>query len=111
MQFVPGTHKLGVVPHEKHQYYLQIADDYLKPHEKDAIDIELNPGDIVLFSNLLFHRGLPNLTKAVRWSMDWRYQDANQETLRKEKGHIARSKKHPESAIHNAQEWTDARFQ
>lgn len=111
MQFVPGTHKLGVVPHEKREHYLEIADAYLKPHEKDAIDIELVPGDIVLFSNLLFHRGLPNLTKAVRWSMDWRYQDANQDTLRKEKGHIARSKKHPESAIHNAQEWTSARFE
>jgi ectoine hydroxylase-related dioxygenase (phytanoyl-CoA dioxygenase family) len=111
MQFVPGTHKLGVVPHEKHQYYLQIADEYLKPREKDAIDIELNPGDIVLFHNLLFHRGLPNHTNSIRWSMDWRYQDANQDTLRKEKGHIARSRKHPESAIHNAQEWTSARFQ
>jgi ectoine hydroxylase-related dioxygenase (phytanoyl-CoA dioxygenase family) len=111
MQFVPGTHKLGVVPHEKHQYYLQIADEYLKPREKDVIDIELDPGDIVLFHNLLFHRGLPNHTKSIRWSMDWRYQDANQDTLRKEKGHIARSKKHPESAIHNAQEWTSARFE
>lgn len=111
MQFVPGTHKLGVVPHEKKKYYLEIADDYLKPREKDAIDIEMNPGDIVLFSNLLFHRGLPNLTKAVRWSMDWRYQDANQDTLRKEKGHIARSRQNPESAINSAKEWTDAVFE
>jgi ectoine hydroxylase-related dioxygenase (phytanoyl-CoA dioxygenase family) len=111
MQFVPGTHKLGVVPHEKKKYYLEIADEYLKPREKDAIDIELDPGDIVLFSNLLFHRGLPNLTKAVRWSMDWRYQDANQDTLRKEKGHIARSRQNPESAINSAKEWTDAIFE
>lgn len=111
MQFVPGTHKLGVVPHEKKKYYLEIADEYLKPREKDAIDIEMNPGDIVLFSNLLFHRGLPNLTKAVRWSMDWRYQDANQDTLRKEKGHIARSRQNSESAINSAKEWTDAVFE
>jgi ectoine hydroxylase-related dioxygenase (phytanoyl-CoA dioxygenase family) len=111
MQFVPGTHKLGVVPHEKKKYYLEIADEYLKPREKDAIDIELDPGDIVLFSNLLFHRGLPNLTKAVRWSMDWRYQDANQDTLRKEKGHIARSRRNPESAINSEKEWTDAIFE
>lgn len=111
MQFVPGTHKLGVVPHEKHKYYLQIADEYLKPREKDAVDIELDPGDIVLFSNLLFHRGLPNHTKAVRWSMDWRYQDATQDTLRKEKGHIARSRQNPDSAISSAKEWTDAHFE
>jgi ectoine hydroxylase-related dioxygenase (phytanoyl-CoA dioxygenase family) len=111
MQFVPGTHKLGVVPHEKHQYYLQIADEYLKPREKDAIDIELNPGDIVLFHNLLFHRGLPNHTKSIRWSMDWRYQDANQNTLRKEKGHLARSCQNPDRVIKSAKEWTDARFE
>jgi len=111
MQFVPGTHKLGVLPHEKRKHYLEIAAEYLKPREKEAIDIELDPGDIVLFSNLLFHRGLSNLTKAVRWSLDWRYQDANQDTLRKEKGHIARSRQNPDSAIKSAKEWTDARFE
>src|SRR3990172_1242909 len=29
MQFIPGTHKLGVVPHERRQYYLEIARDHL----------------------------------------------------------------------------------
>jgi len=77
---------------------------------KDAVNIETEPGDVVLFSNLLFHQGLPNRTKAVRWSSDWRYQDATQPTLRKEKGHLARSRKHPELAVGSAQEWTRLSF-
>lgn len=110
MQFVPGTHSLGMVPHEEKQYYLEIAQEYLKPREADAVDIELEPRDIVLFHNLLFHRGLPNLSQGIRWSLDWRYQDATQETLRKEQGHLARSRKNPANVISTAQEWADAHF-
>ena len=29
----------------------------MKQHEDRAIDVECEPGDVVLFSNLLFHRG------------------------------------------------------
>ncbi len=110
MQFVPGTHRLGVVPHEEKQYYLEIAQEYLKPREADAMDVELDPGDIVLFHNLLFHRGLPNLSQGIRWSLDWRYQDAAQDTLRKEQGHLARSLSKPDDVISTAQEWADAHF-
>ena len=60
MQFVPGTHKLGTVPHESREYYLEIARESLDPYVKSAIDVELDPGDVVLFKNLLFHRGQPN---------------------------------------------------
>ena len=45
----------------------------------------------MLFSNLLFHQGLPNRSRTVRWNLDWRYQDARQPTLREDQGHIARS--------------------
>ena len=57
MEFIPGSHKWGVVPHEKDEYYLRIHDDYIKPVEVDAVRIEILPGDVVIFSNLLFHRG------------------------------------------------------
>jgi phytanoyl-CoA hydroxylase len=110
MQFIPGTQKLGVVPHERRQYYLEIARDVLAPIEGEAINIELDPGDVVLFHNLLFHRGLPNHSQQIRWSADWRYQDATQPTLRKENGHIARSRSHPEQAVQNAQQWSSLTF-
>lgn len=111
MQFVPGTHKLGVVEHERRQYYLEIAENEIAPRIDEAIDIEVDPGDVVLFHNLLFHRGLPNLSKTIRWSFDWRYQDATQDTFRKEIGHIARSRQNPETAIKSPAEWGAASWQ
>lgn len=110
MQFIPGTHRLGVVPHLQKQYYLEIADDHLRPHLHRAIDIELDPGDAVLFHNLLFHQGLPNRADHIRWSADWRYQDATQMTLRKENGHLARSRQTPELAVSGNQDWANRSF-
>ena len=110
MQFVPGSHKLGLMPHFEKQFYLEIVPEKLKPHLTDAVSIELDPGDIVLFSNLLFHCGLPNPSDGIRWSCDWRYQDATQSTAREHVGHIARSRKNPSSAVQSAEEWARLTF-
>lgn len=110
MQFIPGTQRLGAVRHERRQYYLEIAPDVLAPLEGQAVNIELDPGDIVLFHNLLFHRGLPNHSQQIRWSADWRYQDATQPTLRKENGYIARSRSHPQQAVQSAAQWAALTF-
>jgi phytanoyl-CoA hydroxylase len=110
MQFIPGTHCLGAVPHEQRRHYLEIAPDYLDLRMEQAVAIELDPGDVVLFHNLLFHRGLPNHSRTVRWSLDWRYQDATQPTMREHTGHIARSRAHPERAVNSAEEWARLSF-
>jgi len=110
MQFIPGTHRLGVVPHERRQYYLEIASDHLDPRTNQAVCVEVDPGDVVLFHNLLFHQGLPNRSKTVRWSLDWRYQDATQPTMRATKGHIARSRRDPASAVQDAKQWAGLSF-
>jgi len=110
MQFIPGTHKLGIVPHVQKKHYLEVASEFLVPRIAQAVPIELDPGDVVLFHNLLFHQGLPNQTEKIRWSLDWRYQDATQSTLRKENGHIARSRSHPEHAVQNAAQWASLSF-
>lgn len=110
MQFIPRTHQLGPVPHEKREYYLEISPATLEPHLNQVIPVELDPGDVVLFHNLLFHRGLPNHSSQIRWSMDWRYQDATQSTLRKENGHLARSRSHPEQIVQNAAHWASLTF-
>ena len=110
MQFIAKTHTLGVVPHRKEQYYLQIEDEHLNPWLDKAVDIEMDPGDVVLFNNLLFHMGLPNKSGTVRWSVDWRYQDATQSTLRGRSGHIARSRAHPENEVKSAEQWARLTF-
>ena len=110
MQFIPGTHKLGIVPHVDRGHYLEIVEDALKPYLDDALDIAVDPGDVVLFSNLLFHMGQPNKSPTIRWSCDWRYQDARQSTMHAERGHIARSRSSPESAVKSADQWAEQMF-
>jgi len=111
MQFIPGTHRLGVVPHETRRHYLEIAAAFLQPRLKEAVSIEMDPGDVVLFHNLLFHSGLPNRSATIRWSLDWRYQDATQPTMRPLNGHLARSRSHPESVVRTAGEWAGLSLQ
>jgi len=111
MQFVPGSHCQGLVPHEKETYYLKISDAVIGPVEGGAVNIEVDPGDVVVFSNLLFHRGLPNRSAQVRWSMDFRYQDATQPTLRLTQGHLLRSRLRPEGVVRDAAHWAQLRFQ
>jgi ectoine hydroxylase-related dioxygenase (phytanoyl-CoA dioxygenase family) len=110
MRFIPGTHRLGVVPHEQRPHYLEIAQEYLEPRLDQAVPIEVDPGDVVLFHNLLFHQGLPNHSRTIRWSLDWRYQDATQPTMRAERGHIARSRRDPASAVRSEEEWAGLSF-
>ena len=105
MQFVAGSHTLGLLPHVQREYYLEIPEEHIAPHAERIVDVELDPGDVVLFHNMLCHRNLPNLTNTVRWSLDWRYQDPAQPTLRAEQGYIARSRREPETAVRSASEW------
>jgi phytanoyl-CoA hydroxylase len=105
MEIVPGTHRQGVVRHEKDEYYLRIADDVILPLEDRAVAIECEPGDVVLFSNLVFHRGLPNVSDHIRWSLDFRYQDATQSTMRAQKGHLMRSRIEPRAAVRDPAHW------
>ena len=110
MQFIPGTHLLGAVPHEGRTHYLEIVQTTLAPLLDKAVDIVLDPGDVVLFHNMLFHQGLPNRSGEIRWSVDWRYQDATQPTLRAQHGHIARSRSHPATEVHSPEEWASLSF-
>jgi len=111
MQFVPGSHRLGLVPHLQRDFdYLEIRPDVMESHLPTAVDVILDPGDVVLFSNLLFHVGLPNRSSSIRWSCDWRYQDATQSTMRAQKGHLARSQIHPEQVVRDGAHWASLRF-
>ena len=111
MQFIPGTHRIGMARHEDREFYLEISQEDLAPYVDQAVSIELDPGDIVLFHNMLYHQGLPNRSDQVRWSMDWRYQDARQSTLRSTRGHIARSRLCPDEVVRDAIDWTSRVFQ
>ena len=109
MQFVPGSHKLGVVKHIRvppYNYFhvdQEIIDPYLDAGQ--VVDVVLDPVDIVLFNNLLFHQGQDNYSGIQRWSADFRYQDARQPTLTKIQGHLVRSQANPDQVIKSGEEW------
>ncbi|HYE06317.1 MAG TPA: phytanoyl-CoA dioxygenase family protein [Planctomycetota bacterium] len=110
MQAIPGSHRLGLVPHAPFQeIHLAIADHALAPHLDRAVDLACDPGDAIVFHNLLFHRGLPNTSDTIRWSVDWRLQDATQPTLRPQRGHLLRSRD-PAAAVTTAAGWAAATF-
>ncbi|MBL4575277.1 MAG: hypothetical protein JKY51_04150, partial [Opitutaceae bacterium] len=46
----------------------------------------------------------------VRWSCDWRYQDATQSTIRENQGHLALSKIHPNKVVRSAEQWARLSF-
>jgi|SaaInlStandDraft_1057018.scaffolds.fasta_scaffold19553_3 phytanoyl-CoA hydroxylase len=113
MEFVPGTHKLGVVNHVamKPNGYLHVDPKILNPYLEagKAVDIELNVGDIVLFHNFIFHQGQENYSGKLRWNADFRFRDARQNTL--SNGHYIVSAEHPEKVVSSGEEWADTRWQ
>ena len=111
MQFLPGTHRDGManhVPLPPHDY-LEIERPALDPclAKGPIIDVALDPGDVVLFNTLLFHQGQDNHSDMVRWSLDFRFQDARQPTLIDREGHLLRSRVSPDSAVASRKEWQD----
>lgn len=79
-----------------------------------AVDVPASPGDLVLFGNILVHRGGQNDTETARWTMDWRFQDAEKSTLRSETGHVIWAAEKSASnydVVSNAREWASAKFQ
>jgi phytanoyl-CoA hydroxylase len=84
--------------------------DFIGLRKEDArllegISIEMEPGDVLCFNQLLPHRALPNETDTVRWSMDIRYEATNNATESgKAQGFIARSGKRPDS-VETYEQW------
>ena len=124
MQMIPGSHRLGLLEHEMGGAYWEDEDENQAESKSDkpgkfftsvnetameqlrpfAVDVECGPGDIVLFSNILVHRGGTNTSSKIRWSLDWRFQDASKPTYREEKGHIVWASNHAfseESEVEN----------
>jgi phytanoyl-CoA hydroxylase len=67
-----------------------------------GVSIAMEPGDILCFPQLTPHRALPNHSQAVRWSMDLRFESAeNPTTSGRTKGFVARS----QHGVTSYEEW------
>lgn len=90
IQVIPGSHHAGIAP------FKRISDKVIAPYvpmlQRDlALDrevtetpvtIEAQPGDVVVFKQMLLHRSTPNLSQQVRWTVQLRITDLGDESYR-----------------------------
>lgn len=72
LQLAVGSHRSGYL--ERHRGFnslFTVNDDDLAGYE--IFTAEMNPGDVLIFSDLTLHQGLDNHSDYVRWSIDIRY--------------------------------------
>ena len=73
MQIVPGIHKHGVI---SEGHFATEADAEKYRLEENAIDLEVEEGEVVLLNNLLLHRSGVNPTGKQRRAFSAAYMDA-----------------------------------
>ena len=75
LQFIPGSHAQGIRDHGTQEgQFRTTAFDPAAGAEVETLAMQ--PGDFVVFHNLVFHRSTLNYADTVRWSVDFRYSPA-----------------------------------
>jgi phytanoyl-CoA hydroxylase len=77
MEVIPGAHLLGLCEHN--------TKGSIKPEcmpSLPAVAAECPRGGVIFMHRLLPHRGLPNVSNKVRWTLDLRYQKTGEPTGR-----------------------------
>ena len=108
LQVVRGSHRQGLVEHRLHQPNSKgsrgIVEADLPPG--DIVTAEMAAGDVLLTTERLVHRSLPNRSDTVRWSVDTRYCQIGLPTGRaKVPGFVARSRQDPDSVARSLDDW------
>ena len=71
-----------------------------------ATPVPTRAGDVILMHKHTIHGSLPNVSEAIRWSLDLRYNPTGQPTGRPEfPGFVARSRRHPDSELRDPEAW------
>lgn len=93
MELIKCSQKLGITG-EHHccagaTWYIEMDEEEIREKfgadiEKDSVICNVPFGGILLFSNALIHRSLPNPSDKIRWSLDFRWQDPANPTGRPE---------------------------
>lgn len=78
LQLIPGSHRAyHTVKVEADNRFVRFADLEDSALDEKAIAIDLEPGDALLFHDLLIHRSGENRSDRARWTANARYGDAN----------------------------------
>lgn len=96
IEFVPGSHLQGLALTEKDEWYRRIPESIAPA--SSFVPVEVHAGDLVAFSAFAVHRSGDNVTKAIRWSIHVRFNDAGEPSF------IDRGMPHPYSVYRPEQE-------
>jgi phytanoyl-CoA hydroxylase len=90
LQIRPGSHAQGLLPQIRGANGLRTVSDECLQGEVVTLDME--PGDVLYFSDLTLHRALDNTSDRVRWSIDIRFgENTDQIRDKSGRGYVCRS--------------------
>ena len=107
----PRTHKTRVLSYHNETYsstgYTEIDTQHMK--KVVAVPLPVPAGSAILFNDRCIHMSTPNNSKAVRWSVDLRYQPTDQDPMPQHGvGFLARSILHPQG-VATLDDWLEYR--
>ena len=76
MQVIPGSHRNGLRPEIRVPRNNLLGLDESDLAGLHPVSCPMEPGDVLLFSELIYHRSVDNVSDRTRWSLDVRYFDA-----------------------------------
>lgn len=103
MEVISGSHRHGLIPHERIAGYWGVPEDRLPSQE--VVSCPLRVGGVLMIQHKTIHRSIPNVSDHIRWSLDLRYSDPAKPTGRDVPGFIARSQAHPERVAKGHLDW------
>lgn len=77
IEFIPKSHKMGLVSSKSDDWFRKIDDQNL---EDKFTSIEISSCDALVFSTFLIHRTGINSQKNIRWSVQFRYNNLSEKT-------------------------------
>jgi ectoine hydroxylase-related dioxygenase (phytanoyl-CoA dioxygenase family) len=103
LSVVPGSHRGELITHCPGVGGVQIPERLLAGA---ATPLPMRPGSVLLLHRLTQHSSLTNVSQGIRWSLDLRYQPADQPTGRPAfPAFLARSRAHPERVVTDWRDW------
>ena len=81
LQVIPGSHRNGLRPAVRLERNNLVGLEDRELAGQEPVSCSMTPGDVLLFTELLYHRSLENRSLRTRWSLDVRYFDATNEAL------------------------------
>ncbi len=104
LEILAGSHKCGMIPHQKVASELEIPEAQLPPAPR-VLSV-LPAGGAALIQHKTVHRSFPNQSDHIRWSLDIRYSDYRLPTGRDQvPGFVAKSAIAPDRVAKGHEDW------